>query len=90
MIYGLVRGLLIQPYLPPHLPPCGAASTQGCIKSNRERIFSTSRPEDLARLGRKLDVSDMIDDESLKVLLQRPPLNDVDSLRGREIATTLC
>ncbi len=49
----------------------------------------TSRHDDLARLGHRLDISDMIDDESLKVLLQRPPLNDVKLLRGREIATTL-
>ena len=60
------------------------------IPSGKEgRILLTSRHEDSARLGHKVEVSDMTENESLKVLLQRPPLNDEESLHGKEIAVKL-
>lgn len=53
------------------------------------RVLFTSRHEDSARLGHKVEVSDMTENESLKVLLQRMPLNDEESFHGKEIAASL-
>ena len=53
------------------------------------RILFTSRHKDSARLGHKVEVSGMTKDESLKVLLQNPPLNDEESHHGGEIAAIL-
>ena len=53
------------------------------------RILFTSRHRDLARLGHQVDVSVMTEDESLKVLLQRSPLDDEEKLHGGQIAATL-
>lgn len=53
------------------------------------RILFTSRHKDSARLGHKIEVSGMTKDESLKVLLQRSPQNDEESLHGGDIAATL-
>ncbi len=60
------------------------------IPEGRQRhILFTSRHKDSARLGHKVEVSDMTESESLKVLLQRPPQNDEESLQGKEIVATL-
>lgn len=60
------------------------------IPSGKEgRILFTSRHAHSARLGHKINVSDMTENESLKLLLQRPPLDDQELLHGKEIAATL-
>ena len=57
------------------------SSVRHYIPGGKEgRILFTSRHEDSAQLGHKIEVSGMTDDESLKILLQRPPLNDEESL----------
>ena len=66
------------------------SSIRNYIPRGKEgRILFTSRHEDSARLGHKVEVSGMTKDESLKVLLQRSPLNDEELIHGREIAATL-
>ena len=58
-------------------------------KGKGRRILFTSRHKDSARLGHKVEVSDMTVSEGLEVLLQRPPKNDEESLQGKEIAAIL-
>ncbi len=58
-------------------------------KGKQRRVLFTSRHKDSARLGYKVDVSDMTESEGLEVLLQRPPENDEESLQAKEIAATL-
>ena len=53
------------------------------------RILFTSRHEDSARLGHKIEVSGMTENESLQVLLRRVPLNDEELLHGKKVASTL-
>ena len=53
------------------------------------RILFTSRHQDSARLGHKIDVSTMTENESLQLLLQRPPLNEAESMHARKIVSTL-
>ena len=53
------------------------------------RTLFTSRHQDSARLGHKIDASTMTENESLKLLLQRLPLNEVESTHGRKIVSTL-
>ena len=49
----------------------------------------TSRHQDSARLGHKIDASTMTENESLELLLQRLPLNEDESTHGRKIVSTL-
>ena len=66
------------------------SSIRHYIPAGKERrVLFTSRHEDSVRLGHKVEVSSMTKDESLKVLLQRSPLNDEESLHGGDIAATL-
>ena len=58
-------------------------------RGKQGRVIFTSRHQDSARLGHKIDVSGMNQAESLEVLFQRPPLNDEESRYGGEIAATL-
>ena len=53
------------------------------------RILFTSRHHDSARLGHKIDASTMTENESLRLLLQRLPLNEDESTHGRKIVSTL-
>lgn len=53
------------------------------------RILFTSRHQDSARLGHKIDASTMTEDESLKLLIQRLPLSEDESIHGRKIVSTL-
>ena len=53
------------------------------------RILFTSRHHDSARLGYKIDASTMTENESLKLLLQRLPLNEDESTHGHNIVSTL-
>ena len=53
------------------------------------RILFTSRLRDSARLGCQIDVSSMTENESLDLLLQRPPLSENELVHGRKIASTL-
>ena len=55
------------------------------------RILFTSRLRDTARLGYQIDVSSMTEDESLKLLLQRPHShrNGNEYAQGRKIVSTL-
>ena len=53
------------------------------------RILFTSRHVDSARLGHKIEVSGMTENESLEVLLRRVPRNDEESFHGKQIAFTL-
>ena len=53
------------------------------------RTLFTSRHQDSARLGHKIDASTMTENESLELLLQRLPLNEDESTHGREIVSTL-
>ena len=53
------------------------------------RILFTSRHQDSARLGHKIDTSTMTENESLELLLQRPPLNEDEFIHGRKIVSTL-
>ena len=55
----------------------------------RGRTLFTSRHQDTARLGHKIDVSTMTENESLELLLQRPALNEYESTHGRKIVSTL-
>ena len=57
------------------------------VKSGR--ILFTSRHQDSARLGHKIDASTMTENESLELLLQRLPLNEDEFTHGREIVSTL-
>ncbi|MCJ1249271.1 hypothetical protein MMC30_006494 [Trapelia coarctata] len=56
---------------------------------NNGHILFTSRHADSARLGYPIIVSELTEDESLNLLLQRLPSNDEECMRGREIAMTL-
>ena len=58
-------------------------------KGEKGRVLFTSRHHDSARLGHKVEVSGMTQDESLQVLFQRPPLNDEESRYGKKIAAEL-
>ena len=53
------------------------------------RIVFTSRHQDSARLGYQVDVSSMTENESLKLLLQRLPLSENETVHGRKIVSTL-
>ena len=53
------------------------------------RILFTSRHQDTARLGHKIDASTMTEQESLELLLQRPPRDEDESIHGRRIASKL-
>lgn len=53
------------------------------------RILFTSRHQDSARLGHRIEISVMTENESLEVLLQRLPRNDEEARYAREIAATL-
>ena len=53
------------------------------------RILFTSRHQHTERLGHKIDVSAMTEDESLKVLLRRLPCNKDESIHGHEIVSAL-
>ena len=53
------------------------------------QILFTSRHQDSARLGHKIDASTMTENESLELLLQRLPLNEDEFTHGREIVSTL-
>ena len=53
------------------------------------RILFTSRHHDSARLGYKIDASTMTENESLRLLLQRLPLNEDESTHGHNIVSTL-
>ena len=53
-------------------------------------ILFTSRHADSARLGHLIEVFGMDENESLNLLLQRGPLDEEESTRGRGIAGSLC
>ena len=65
-------------------------SIRDYIPSGRSgQTLFTSRHQDSARLGHKIDASTMTENESLKLLLQRLPLNEDESTHGRKIVSTL-
>ena len=67
-----------------------ASSIRHYIPSGKEgRILFTSRHRHLERLGQEIAVSEMTEDESLKILLQRLPLDDEERFHGKKIAATL-
>ena len=53
------------------------------------RILFTSRHQDSARLGYKIDASTMTENESLELLLQRLPHTEDESAHGHKIVSTL-
>ena len=52
-------------------------------------ILFTSRHEDSARLGYKIEISRMSEEESLELLLQRQPRNEDELFYGRKTASLL-
>jgi hypothetical protein len=53
------------------------------------RILFTSRHEDAARLGHRITVSGMSEQESINLLLQRPPIDEPEKTEGLKIVSTL-
>ena len=58
-------------------------------EGNNQHILLTSRHPDTEELGHLITVSEMSQDESLKLLLKGSPLNDEERMQGLEIARTL-
>ena len=56
---------------------------------NNGRILFTSRHADSKRLGYPITVSGMSDEESLDLLLQRPPIDQSEKAAGLDIVSTL-
>ncbi len=53
------------------------------------RILFTSRHEDAARLGHRITVSGMSEQESINLLLQRPSIDESEKAEGLKIVSTL-